>query len=527
MKTIMLTLLTGIISAHALTQIPKLNSYPSASATVFLDFDGHYAEGTAWNWSGPIKALPAGLSASAITEIFQRVAEDFRIFNCNITTDSTVFASAPLAQRTRIIITPTYQWYGRAGGAAYVGSFTWGDDTPAWVFSSLLSNKIKNVAEAISHETGHTLGLQHQSTYSTSCTLTAEYAEGQGDGEIGWAPIMGVNYYRNLTTWHNGTSAVSCNDIQYDVEVIASNIHPLGLRLDEHANARMSASPIIFDDINFLVSGLINTPDDKDVFTFSIQQSSHLRINALPKSFGAGNAGANLDIMIALLNDNSDTLGRYNPINLLNAGVDTNLNSGTYYLVVDGVGNSNLVNEESMGSYAISGSLDKVLPIHRLTLAGQQQQGIHHLNWLYQADEPIKESIVQYSTDGAHFNDLRTLPAGIQKYSWKPETKQFLYYRVKLITVADERAYYSNIITLRETGNKNFTLQSSLVNNNIITYSGKAYSYQLLDGAGRLLQRGQLKEGTNRIDIYNAPKGLLLLHAANAQETITEKLIKH
>lgn len=527
MKALMLTLLTGMITANAITQIPKLNSYPSASATIFLDFDGHYVQGTAWNWSGPIKALPAGLNASAITEIFQRVAEDFRIFNVNITTDSTVYFLAPLIQRTRIIVTPTYQWYGKTGGAAYVGSFTWGDETPAWVFSSALGYNRRSVAEAISHEAGHTLGLQHQSTFDATCNKVAEYAEGQGTGEIGWAPIMGVNYYHNLTTWHTGPNTISCNEIQHDVDIIAGNIHPLGLRMDEHADERTTASPILFDESNFSVTGLINSATDKDVFTFSIQHAAHLRINALPKSFGAGNAGANLDVMIALLNRYSDTIGRYNPLTLLNAGVDTNLNSGTYYLVVDGVGNANLLADESLGSYAISGTLDKVLPIHQLTLSGQQQNGVHHLNWLYQTDEPVKEAVIQFSTDGTHFTDLRTLPFDIQKYSWKPQNAQLLYYRVKLVTVADERAYYSNIITLREAHNNNFTLQSSMVTNTIITYAAQEYSYQLFDNTGRLLQRGQLKQGTNRIDILNAPKGLLVLHAANEQETITEKLIKH
>ena len=91
----------------ALAQTPTLNSYSNAQATVFLDFDGHYVQGTAWNWSGPIQALPSGLSASAITEIFNRVAEDYRIFNLNITTDSTVYRATPTGKRIRMIITST------------------------------------------------------------------------------------------------------------------------------------------------------------------------------------------------------------------------------------------------------------------------------------------------------------------------------------------------------------------------------------------------------------------------------------
>ena len=169
-QSVLLFLLCGNLVSSA--QVPLLNSYPSAKATVYLDFDGQYVSGTSWNWIGDIEAKPADLTPVAINEIFNRVAEDFRIFDLNITTDSNVFLSAPRSQRMRVIITPTSSWYGSAGGVSYVESFTWGDDTPAWVFSQLLNNNIKYIAEACSHETGHTLGLQHQSTYNASCGKT-------------------------------------------------------------------------------------------------------------------------------------------------------------------------------------------------------------------------------------------------------------------------------------------------------------------------------------------------------------------
>ena len=113
-------------SSHA--QSPVLSSYPSASAAIFLDFDGHTVEGTSWNWSLPaIECQPSGLNATQITEIFNRVAEDFRPFNINVTTDSTKFLAAPANQRMRVIVTTTSSWYGNsAGGVAFIASFTLG-----------------------------------------------------------------------------------------------------------------------------------------------------------------------------------------------------------------------------------------------------------------------------------------------------------------------------------------------------------------------------------------------------------------
>ncbi|MGH2647562.1 MAG: hypothetical protein ACRDE8_08350, partial [Ginsengibacter sp.] len=103
--------------------LPALSSYPSAKATIFLDFDGHYVQSTSWNGGTPFVCAPAPLNDAQITEIFNRVSEDYRPFNINITTDSTKFLAAPLTQRIRIIVTPTSGWYLGVGGVSYTGSF--------------------------------------------------------------------------------------------------------------------------------------------------------------------------------------------------------------------------------------------------------------------------------------------------------------------------------------------------------------------------------------------------------------------
>jgi hypothetical protein len=137
-----------IFSAAA--QTPHLSSYPPATAVIFLDFDGHTVEGTSWNWSLPlIECQPSGLDAAKITEVFNRVAEDFRPFNINVTTDSTYFLAAPADRRMRVIITTTSAWYGNAaGGVAFISSFTWGDDQPCFVFSASLGYNTKRISEA-------------------------------------------------------------------------------------------------------------------------------------------------------------------------------------------------------------------------------------------------------------------------------------------------------------------------------------------------------------------------------------------
>src|SRR5665647_1224350 len=147
--TILIPLIT-LFSMKAIS-LPVLSSLPSAQATIFLDFDGHYVQTTSWNGGNPIDCASSGLSDAQIIEIFNRVSEDYRPFNIDITTDSTKFLAAPLTKRIRIIITPTSGWYTGVGGVSYTGSFTWGDDTPAFVFCDRLGpNNTKMVAECCS-----------------------------------------------------------------------------------------------------------------------------------------------------------------------------------------------------------------------------------------------------------------------------------------------------------------------------------------------------------------------------------------
>ena len=181
---LMLALSSATLSRSQVT----LSSYPGASAVILLDFNGHYVTGTMWNVYGAYTCNSSGLNNAAITEVFNRVAEDYRPFNINVTTDETKYNAAPANRRIRVVITTSYEWYGNgAGGVAYLNSFTWGDNSPCFVFSSLLNLSVKNIAEAASHEAGHTLGLRHQSSYDGNCVKTSDYNWGYGAGEIGWA----------------------------------------------------------------------------------------------------------------------------------------------------------------------------------------------------------------------------------------------------------------------------------------------------------------------------------------------------
>ncbi len=505
--------------------IPKLNSLPGAVAVVFLDFDGHYVNSSFWNGGNPISCDPSGMTDVQITEAFNRMSEDFRPFVINITTDSTVFLAAPLTKRTRVIVTPTSAWDPGVGGVSYVGSFTWGDDTPCFVFCDRLGpNSPKMVGEACSHETGHALGLSHQSKYGVDCSTPLEtYNSGTGAGEIGWAPIMGVSYYKNMTNWNNGPMPYGCNSIQDNLSIIATQ-NGFTYRADDYGQT-MDAGTYTLSGSNFSVNGIITTNSDVDVFKFSLAQNSNLHLTAIPFNVSSNWIGANLDIKLQLYDVTGTLIATYDPPATMDVTVDTILNTGTYYIKIDGTGNVNIGEYGSLGSYSISG-VTGALPIHDVALVGTVDKGRHNLDWNIIADEPIKSIAVEASNDGVFFSTLSAVAAGATKFSYSPNQTNTVYYRLKVTSVIGQ-SVYSNTIALKSAGtvDKPFFV-STFVRTDISVNAPEKYNYRLSDMNGRVLSTGSGVPGMNKISAYSLPNGMYIIQLSSNNHQQTERIIR-
>lgn len=510
-------------------QVPVLSSYPSASAVLFLDFDGHTVSGTSWNYAGPIVCAPAALDNAKINTIFNRVAEDYRPFNINITTDSTKFLAAPANKRMRVILTPTYEWYGASGGVAFVTSFSWGDDSPCFVFTGLLGNNVKNIAEAASHEAGHTMGLYHQSSYDGNCVKTSDYHYGQGSGEIGWAPIMGVGYYQNFTLWNNGPNSFGCTSYQNDLAVITGS-NGFSFRTDDHAATFGSATSTTFVTNQFTINGVIEQSNDQDLITFTQPSFGRFQLSAVPYNVGTGNAGSNLDMQVTLFNSAQTQLNIYNPGTLLSSVIDTNLNPGTYYLRIEGRGNIYAPNYASLGSYALQANFTAggTLPLRQLTLQGQLNGDRHQLSWIIDADEAITEQVVEVSADGRSFVPINQAPVNSRAFSYKPFTTGNLQYRLS-VTFDNGRQYYSNIITLRSTnGGSRPQLISNLVSSATVNVNSPGtFDYAIYDFTGKTIAKGQLSNGINTITANAMTgSGMYMIRFVKGTEQWTDKIIR-
>jgi Bacterial pre-peptidase C-terminal domain/Secretion system C-terminal sorting domain len=523
---LMLMLFISTISISA--QVPLFNSHPNASAVLFLDFDGHTVTGTGWNYMGPIVCGASGLDNTKITSIFNSVAEDYRPFNINVTTDSTKFLAAPINKRMRVIITISSSWYGSAGGVAFIGSFIWGDDTPCFVFSALLGYNAKKISEASSHEAGHTLGLYHQSTYDASCGLISDYNYGQGTGEISWAPIMGVGYSRNATTWYNGPNSYGCNNYQNDLDSIISK-NGFTYRPDDFAETFPSAAAQSFVNNGFTINGMISTPVEKDMFKFTLTNTKRVVINAIPSNVGAGNANSNLDIAMQLFNSATTSIGNYNPALTLNATVDTILNPGTYYIRIDGVGNLNTPEYGSLGNYSINATQSDpaILPLRKLELQGELNGDKHQFNWTIDADEQVTEQILEVATDGLHFSPVTNSAVAARSFTYKPYVTTNAFYRLK-VTFDNGRYYYSNVVLLKQSGSAiKPKLVTNLINTNtIMITSPGAYSYSIYDFNGKTVRKGQLTIGLNNVDASTITNGMYLVQFANDTEQWIDKLVR-
>ena len=508
--------------------IPKLSSFPSAQATIFLDLDGQTVVCPSWNGGNPLVCAAPVLSDLQITDLFNRVAEDYRPFNINITTDSTVFLAAPLNRRMRIIVTTTSGWYTGVGGVAYTGSFTWGDDTPGFVFPDRLGNNSKLIAECCTHESGHTVGLSHQSTYSNTCTLIDTYNAGVGTGQIGWAPVMGNSYYKNLTGWNNGPTPNGCTSAQDNLSIITTQ-NGFTYRADDYSDdPAINPSLITLNNQTFSTAGIITTPTDKDAFKFVFTTRGVLHLDAIPYAVNTITLdGADLDIKVTLLNSAFQTVGTYDAPTLLNAVIDTTLNAGTYYVTLQGTGNAYASNYGSLGSYTISGTFSPtgVTPIRDVALTGKVDRGMHEVSWNIIADEPIRTIVVQSSTDGRFFNNLATVDTKQKAFSYTPTVNADIFYRLKVTSVIDQTVY-SNVITLKASAQPDKFKVSTLIHDQITVNASASYQYQLVDLQGRLIGTGSGNSGTNRINVSHAPNGMYIIQMITNNQRQTERIIK-
>jgi hypothetical protein len=353
---------------------PIRNSRPGAESVIYLDFNGHTVTGTAWNTSlgrSSVQCVPFDLDGNpttfsdaeqaVITEVWERVSEDYKAFNINVTT---VEPATFTAKTARALITKNKDAAGAnnpsstAGGVGYLNVFGSSDYptrySPVFAYFNNVSNSAANIAEVISHEIGHNLGLNHDGTRS------AEYYTGHGTGENAWAPIMGASYGRNFTQWSKGEYYNSSNS-QDDLAVISAKT---GYSADDISGSIQDAPAVTFSGNSFLAEGFIGATSDVDLHKITTNQSV-LTVNAESfKISGSFTYGSNLGIKLELLSASGQVVAASSTEGQSKGSLTSAISPGTYYIRVSGSGNGSpltttptgFVSYASMGGYKIWGT---------------------------------------------------------------------------------------------------------------------------------------------------------------------------
>ena len=347
----------------------KLHSRPGSKRVIFLDFDGNTTTGTAWNssYGEPINS-PAydfdgdnssfsNAEMDRIQNVWQLVAEDYAPFDVDITTEDpgqdAIIRSSSSDDRYGSHVVMTVDDFANCGcgGFAYVGVYDNVGSTykPAFVFNS---GEV-GMAEAISHEAGHNLGLSHDGIIGGT-----SYYQGHGNGDTGWAPIMGVGYYQKLVQWSKG-EYTDANNTQDDIQIIQNN--GAILMADDHGNNQASATELgkTSDGVTVTLNGngLVEQRTDVDFFSF-ISGNGDISININPAQLSP-----NLDILAELHDATGSLIASSNPVDGLSAPINVPaLAAGEYFILVDGIGKGDPLGTgysdyASIGQYTISGSI--------------------------------------------------------------------------------------------------------------------------------------------------------------------------
>ncbi|MCB0896340.1 MAG: fibronectin type III domain-containing protein [Nocardioidaceae bacterium] len=397
-----------------------LHSKPGSAHTIYLDFDGTQVAGTAWNASG----LPAGnvvgwdpsgdgfttfstQEQDVIQSVWQRVAEDYAPFDVDVTTQDPGDAVLATAYGTRALVTQDAgAWQAlcnqQCGGIAYIDVFDLSSGgghayyQPAFVFTGGSGDDAKGIAEALSHEVGHNMGLHHDGTSSQG------YYEGHAD----WAPIMGAAYYQPVTQWSHGEYANANNPGEDDVAVIGTAT--AGLRSDEAGDTVAAAAPLPTG------TAFITSRTDLDLY-----QVGHCS-GAVTVAASPAPTSPDLDIALTLLDTAGSTVASADPLSArtsddvatgLAATISTTVGSGQYLVRVDGVGTGSPVtgynDYGSLGAYTLavtgcsSGSTAPSVPT--AVSAVRDGSGTATLSWSAPVDDggsPVTSYDVQLDSGG-------------------------------------------------------------------------------------------------------------------------------
>ena len=374
------------VTTPALDAVPCYHSRPQASQVIYLDFQGYvddfsvnvfharrglasetlnYIQTAPFRYEGRFKDLTQTYpTADAIYDIWRMVAEDFAMFDVDVTTEAPAYdalvktSEADRDYGKRVVIGyadgTTEPWMEGSGGFSGGGPFGFQHDRPAYVFG--VSSR-QEIATQITHEVSHTFNLTHDAGaihFWGETFIQSEYYEGvpilpahasEGYG-LKWYPVMGgvptptsnAGYYYDyddfINQWSRGAYS-SAENQEDDISVMlglaegsgsaitVTDLYPvetrsLSLREDDAGDTLDTAQTFASftqsgeANINAIIGKHIATDqsgveNDVDCFTVTTMSGGVLTIAVVPNYLGECE-GASLDAMVEVFHSRGELL---------------------------------------------------------------------------------------------------------------------------------------------------------------------------------------------------------------------------
>ena len=242
---------------------------------------------------------------------------------------------------------------GRTGAWASVDAFQNSSADPrAFAYMGTNTNHWQ-VSSFITHEVGHTLGLDHDGSTAPPATYFGGHLTPSG---MRWSPNMGISWGNDVfDQWSKGEYA-NATTTEDDLAIITRPKN-FGYRADDAGNTPAAATPLAVSASKFTQAGVIEQRADKDVYSFTLSRTADVTLNIDPAVLGA-----NLDVL-AKLYSASGLVATSNPTDSLAASFQVTLPAGKYFIEVDGTGQGDprtngYSDYGSIGQYTVTGTLD-------------------------------------------------------------------------------------------------------------------------------------------------------------------------
>ncbi|MEO6902243.1 MAG: zinc-dependent metalloprotease [Bacteroidia bacterium] len=285
--------------------------------------------------------------------IWQSAADQYSMYNMNVTTNLAVYNAAKSANVSRTGI----MGFANADGRSNAPLSSFGTTSAGTLYRNALHGEYGyGLGMTCSHEMGHQMGMSHD---GGSAQTDPEYFFGLPD--VQWCPIMG-NYWRasawnnQLFQWSKGEYNTSTNK-EDDLRIMASKVPYMKDDIATTKAIEIDATGVISSDKNW---GQIAENTDTDTFTFEVASEGgggvlNLRIDPIEYL-------RQLDVQAKIVDSKGVTIATSNlPVNRSAEFKNLNLTGGTYSLVIQGGGEltskTGFSNYSSLGFYAMQGTL--------------------------------------------------------------------------------------------------------------------------------------------------------------------------